>query len=156
MPDRLFHSDADPDDGEAGMFLELGINRLARDLFLLTAVCALFLVMFMSAPLRIVAERSWSEEARLVEQGGISQGIVLSLHLRRDGRIEVGDRLVSRPDEVTPVVRGLIRETPGLRDAKVVINTYHQTPSIVTSDLTRALAGAGLEPQRFYLRFTQQ
>jgi len=156
MLDDIFHSDTGADGGQSEAFFELGTNRLARDMFLLTAVCALFLLMFVSSPLWIAAERSWSREARVLERESAGQGMVLSLHLRRDGRIQVGKSLVASPAEAGTVVRQLLETTPALRQAKVVMSTYHLTPSVVTSDVVRALSDAGLEPGRFYLRFTEE
>lgn len=141
--------------GESESFLELSTNRLARDLFLLTAVYALFLVMFLAASFRIAADKTWAKEGRVVDETA-QNGLVLSLHLRKDGRIQVAKALVTSPKEAAAAVGQLIKEKPALRDAKVIVNTWSDTPSVRTSDLTTALAGAGLDPKRLYIRFTEE
>ncbi len=157
MGSDALYGTADEEMGEPGMFLELGINRLARDLFLLTAVCALFIAMFMSSVFRIVANRSWAREARVVEEEEpAARGVILAVHVRRDGRIQVGKNLVSTPEEAVALVQELIRHAPATRNATVVMNTYRNTPSIRTSDVAAALASAGLDQKRFYLRFTEE
>lgn len=143
--------------GEEGSFLETGTNRLAKDLFLLTAVAALFMVMFMSMPVQVAANRSWTKEARLERRSEASSGgLVLALHLRRDGRVEVGDSVVSGPDGVRRVVEDLLEQKPGLKDARAIVNTYTETPSVRTADVLRALSEAGLERGKFHLRFTKE
>jgi len=145
------------EEGESGMFLEMGINRLARDLFLLTAVYALFIVMFMSAAMRFAADQSWAKEAQVVDDPpSVPQGLLLSLHLRKDGRIRVGEETVNTPLEAGDLVRRLIAGKPALRRARVILNIWRDTPSILTSDVTTALAEAGLDEERFYLRFTEK
>jgi hypothetical protein len=150
----LLIDDRDETD-EPGAFLELGTNRLARDLFLLTAVYALFVVMFLAASFRLAADRSWSREAHLDERAEAPGGMLFAVHLRQDGRIQVGEHLVAGPQAVTDAVRQLLGQQPELRDARVILNTYSGTPSVRTSDTTQALAAAGLDPKRFYLRFTE-
>jgi hypothetical protein len=143
--------------GQESTFLELGINRLARDLFLLTAACALFIVMFVSASFSIAARNSWAEEGRASRSRSAGAArTVLVVHLRRDGRIQVGDRLLSSPREVEAAVRGLIEENPKLREARVVLNTWRETPSIRTSDVASALRKAGLGSEKVHLRFTEE
>jgi len=152
--ESVFRSEGDQCEGA---LLELGINRLARDLFLLTAVSALFILIFTGSWFRVVANRSWSKEAQVVrDAAGAQGGLVLTLHLRRDGRIQIGGHVVTDPEALTPVVQQLLRHKPALRDARVILNTYRNTPSILTSDVTLALAAAGLDPERFYLRFTEE
>ncbi len=146
-------SDA-PDD--PGTFLEMGTNRLARDLFLLTAVYALFVVMFLAASFQLAADRSWADEALLDESAEHDGGLLLAIHLRKDGRIRVGEETVSEPESVAGVVRNLIEENPEFRNARVILNTYRGTPSVRTSDATISLAEAGLDSRRFHLRFTEE
>ena len=142
---------------EQGMFLELGINRLARDLFLLTAVYALFVVMFMSAVFRISADESWLKEGRVVEDAAAApQGLLLSMHIRKDGRIAVGDRVTGTPEEAAGAAAALLGRPADLKQARVILNTYRETPSILTSDVVHALADAGLDPERCLLRFTEE
>lgn len=142
---------------DSDVFLELGTNRLARDLFLLVAVYALFIIMFMSTAFRITMERTWTREGRAVETAAdAASGPMISIHLRRDGRIVVGGRSVATPAAAAALVKDLMRKEPALRQARVLLNVYHQTPSIGTSNLTRSLAEVGLDPDRFSLRFTQE
>lgn len=138
-----------------GMFLELGVNRLARDLFLLTAVYALFIVMFTSSVLRIAADNSWSKEGR-IEETESAQGLLLSMHLRSDGKIRVGDDVVETPEQAGSVLSALLQETPALKNAQVILNTWRDTPSARTSDIVRAISDAGLNADRCRLRFTQE
>jgi len=143
------------DPATEGAFLELGTNRLARDLFLLTAVAALFMVMLLNAASQIVADRTWSREATVVENG-TRQGLVLCLHLRKDGRIRVGDKVVSEPDQAAALVGAMLAERPALREARVVLNTWDRTPSVRTSDMVVALERIGLAPERCFIRFTRE
>lgn len=143
--------------GEAGVLVENTANRLARDLFLLTAVSALFLLLFMSASFRITLERTWTKEARAVEDEEQSQsGMMLMLHLRRDGKIQVGNKLVRTPEQAGALLGELLRKEPRLRRATVIISVYQATPTIKTADLAFALSEVGLEPRRFFLRFTKK
>ena len=145
----------DQRESETG-FLETGTNRLAKDLFLLTAVAALFMVMFMSMPVQVSANRSWTREAKLTRRSDSAGGLVLALHIRRDGRVEVGDRVVSGAAGVRRAVGSLLQEKPDLKDARVVINTFTQTPSVKTSDVLKAISEAGLNRQNFHIRFTEE
>lgn len=149
------HSAHESGGGDAGAFLELGTNRLARDLFLLTAVAALFMVMLLHAASQVLANRSWSREAAVVENGA-RRGLILSLHLRKDGRIRVGDELVAEPAQAAALVERIVRERPALREARVVLNTWDGTPSLRTSDMVVALDRIGMAPERCFIRFTNE
>ena len=141
---------------DEGMFLELGINRLARDLFLLVAVYALFIVMFLGAVIRLTSDNSWLKEGHVVEDTAAVEGLLLSMHIRKDGRIEVAERIADTPEQAAAAVAAVMKETPALKEARVILNTYRETPSILTSDVVHALAGVGLNPDRFRLRFTDK
>ena len=151
-----FEQEPGTEHGEPGMFLELGVNRLARDLFLLTAVYALFLVLFVSVAFRVSAERTWSREGRIDDDARGPSGLLLCLHLRKDGRIAVGDRVVSRPEEAAAAARRLLAEAPDPRGARVILNTWRDTPSVRTSDVSAALAAIGLDPRQVTIRFTEE
>jgi len=148
------HPRLDPADGPA-TFLEVGTNRLARDLFLLTAVAALFMVMLLHQATQVMANRTWSREAAVVE-AGTGEGLVLVLHLRKDGRIGVGDDVVAEPDQAAALVARILRERPALKDARVILNTWDGTPSLRTSDTILALEEVGLATDRCFIRFTQE
>jgi hypothetical protein len=138
-------------------FLETGTNRLARDLFLLTAVAALFMVMFVSVPMKVVANRSWPEEAMVArKRNGNSGRLILSVHLRRDGRIMIGRKLADEPEALRRAAKDLLKARPELARARVIVNVYRQTPSLRTADVVRSLADAGLDRSRFHLRFTRE
>lgn len=145
------------DDEPSSCFIELGANRLARDLFLLTAVFALFLVIFMNQITRVTASASWSREGRVVEkEEHVGQGLILGVHLRKDGRIRVGEQLTDTPDQAAAAVQVLMSQKPELRNARVLLNTWRDTPSARTSDVVNALSATGLDPKRFHLRFTEE
>jgi hypothetical protein len=156
MPSVSAYLDESADTDEPGAFLELGTNRLARDLFLLTAVYALFVVMFLAASVRVTADQSWQNEARLDRTKAATGGPLLALHLRKDGRIQVGPDLVDTPAAAAAAVRSLIARKPALRDARLILSTYRDTPSIRTADVVSALTDTGLDRGRFYIRFTDE
>jgi len=154
---NAFMQTSEPSQGEAGWFLELGTNRLARDLFLLTAVYALFVVMFLAAAFQIQARRTWASEAQVSQQTQPrADGLLLGAHLRKDGRIRLGEALCETPEQAGKTARRLLAAKPELRQAKVILNTWRETPSIRTSDVAAALAEAGLDRSRFYIRFTEE
>lgn len=144
---------------DPGMFLELGVNRLARDLFLLTAAYALYMVMFigMVSKINTSATRSWAREGRVTQSGEAgSSSMTLHVHLRKDGRIQVGERMVDTPAQAGDVAAGLLRGKSGPPDARTVVSVYSGTASVTTSDLVQALGGAGLDTSRFVMRFTEE
>lgn len=142
---------------QEGAFLETGTNRLARDLFLLTAVAALFMVMFVSVPMKVAANRSWPREAQVArDKNGHSGRLLLSVHLRKDGRVEIGRKLADGPEQVRSAAAGILEAKPELSGARVIVNVYQDAPSMLTADVMRALADAGLDRSRFHLRFTRE
>ncbi len=143
-------------EASAGQFLETGTNRLARDLFLLTAVAALFMVMLAGMPLRMAAEHEWAPEAQLVEENTDAAGLTFTVHLRSDGRVQVGETLTETTDGVREATERIVREEPELQNANVVVSAYRNTASERTADVLGALEGGGLARERINLRFTTE
>ncbi len=142
------------DEVEQALGLENGVNRLARDLFLLTAVSALFLLMVSSSRLELAARQSWREEATARPSDSVQAPVVV-VHLRDDGRLALGREVVDTVEQLAARLDHLLEQRPELKQARVLVNAYKDTPSLRTADVVAMLDHRGYRPEGILIRFCE-
>lgn len=142
------------DEMDQALGLENGVNRLARDLFLLTAVSALFLLMVSSSRLELAARHSWREEAEARPSDRVQSPVVV-VHLRGDGRLALGREVVESVEQLADRLDHLLGQRPELKQARVLVNAYKDTPSLRTADVVAMLDRRGYRPEGILIRFTE-
>ncbi|MDP6361586.1 MAG: hypothetical protein QF473_41210, partial [Planctomycetota bacterium] len=103
------------------------------------------------------ATNTWNQEGRIVRSvAPKQQGPVIQVHIQKDGRIKIADQVADTPGGLTTIASELIKDEPSRKYSRIVLNVYRQTPSIMTSDVCRALDAAGLDSENLILRFTEE